>query len=186
MVDGSLRILEWFGKIARMTHPEANEAAPYYFGYIDLARSNDIVSFLDKQLGETLPFLEGISEEQSMHRYAPDKWTIRQLWNHVNDGERIFLGRALWFARGFTDPLPSFDQEIAVEGAGANDTPWVQLVDEFRTVRLGTLSFFRNLPAQAWSRTGIASDNPFTVNALAYIIGGHVSHHVNVLKERYL
>jgi len=169
-----------------MTHPQANEAASYYFGYIDLARSENIVSFLDEQLGETMSFLEGISEEQSLHRYAPDKWTIRQVLNHVNDGERIFLSRALWFGRGFRDPLPSFDQEIGVAGANANDTPWSQLVDEFRTVRLGTLSFFRNLPSDAWYRTGIASDNPFTVNALAHIIGGHVAHHMNVLKERYL
>lgn len=169
-----------------MTHPQANEAASYYFGYIDLARSENIVTFLDEQLSETMSFLEGISEEQSLHAYAPDKWTIRQVLNHVNDGERIFLSRALWFGRGFTDPLPSFDQEIGVAGANANDTPWSQLVDEFRTIRMGTLSFFHNLPSDAWYRTGIASDNPFTVNALAYIIGGHVTHHVNVLKERYL
>jgi len=169
-----------------MTQPQANEAASYYFRYIDLARTDDIVSYLDKQMNETLPFLENISEEQSTHRYAPDKWSIRELCNHVNDGERIFLGRALWFARGFTDPLPSFDQEIAVAGAQANETSWADLVEEFRTVRLGTLSFFRNLPEEAWSRTGVASDNPVSVNALAYIIGGHLAHHVNVLKERYL
>jgi DinB superfamily len=169
-----------------MTQPQANEAASYYFRYIDLARTDDIVSYLDQQMNETLPFLKGISEEQSTHRYAPDKWSIRELWNHVNDGERIFLGRALWFARGFTDPLPSFDQEIAVAGAQANETSWADLVEEFRTVRLGTLSFFRNMPDEAWSRIGIASDNPVSVNALAYIIGGHLAHHVNVLKERYL
>ena len=169
-----------------MTFPQTNEAAVYYFPYIDLARTDDIVALLKDQLGELMPFLERITEEQSLHRYAPDKWSIRELWNHVTDGERIFLGRALWFARGFTDPLPSFDQEIAVAGAGANDVPWAELVDEFRTVRLATLSFFRNLPAEAWSRTGIASDNPFTVNALAYIIAGHATHHVNVLKDRYL
>jgi hypothetical protein len=133
-----------------------------------------------------MPFLESISEEQSLHRYAPDKWTIRELLNHVNDGERIFLWRALWFARGFTDPLPSFEQETAVAGAAANETPWARLVDEFRTVRLGTLSFFQNLPAAAWSRTGVASDNAVSVNAIAYIIAGHVVHHTNVLKERYL
>jgi len=169
-----------------MTQPQANEAASYYFRYIDLARTDDIVSYLDNQMNETLPFLENISEEQSTHRYEPDKWSIRELLNHVNDGERIFLGRALWFARGFTDPLPSFDQEIAVAGAKANETAWAEMVDEFRIVRLGTLSFFRNLPDEAWSRTGIASDNPVSVNAIAYIIGGHVAHHVNVLKERYL
>jgi len=169
-----------------MTQPQADEAASYYFRYIDLAPTDDIVSFLDDQFKQTTPFLAGISEERSTHRYAPGKWSIRELLNHVNDGERIFLGRALWFARGFTDPLPSFDQEIAVAGANANQTPWADLVEEFKTVRLGTLSFFRNLPPEAWSRSGIASDNPMTVNAIAYIIGGHVAHHVNVLKERYL
>jgi len=169
-----------------MTQPQANEAASYYFRYIDLAHTDDIVSFLDEQMKQTLPFLESISEEQSTHRYAPDKWSIRELWNHVNDGERIFLGRALWFARGFTDPLPSFDQEIAVAGAKANETAWADLVEEFRIVRLGTLSLLRTLPTEAWSRTGIASDSPVSVNALAYIIGGHLAHHVNVLKERYL
>jgi len=169
-----------------MTRPQSSEAASYYFKYIDLVPNEDVVGFLHNQLNETMPFLESISDEQSLYSYASDKWTIRQLLNHVNDGERIFLSRALWFARGFTDPLPSFDQEIAVAGAKANDTPWFQLVEEFRTVRVGTLSFFLNLPEEAWTRTGVASDNPFTVNALAYIIAGHVEHHRGVLKERYL
>jgi hypothetical protein len=169
-----------------MTQPQPNEAQEYYFPYINLAPTDDIVSFLNDQFKQIMPFLESISEEQSLYSYAPGKWTIRQLLSHLNDGERLFLGRALWFARGFTDPLPSFDQDIAVAGAGANDVPWANLVEEYRTVRLGTLSFFQNLPADAWMRTGVANDNPFTVNALAYIIGGHVAHHLNVLKERYL
>src|SRR5690349_4421520 len=122
-----------------MTRPQANEAASYYFRYIDLADSDDIVSFLNEQFKEIMPFLEGISEDKSTYRYAPDKWSIRELLNHVNDGERIFLGRALWFARGFTDALPSFEQDVAVAGAKANETPWADLVEEFRVVRLGTL-----------------------------------------------
>jgi hypothetical protein len=169
-----------------MTQPQPNEAADYYFSYINLAPGDDVVSFLNEQLKQIMPLLESISEEQSLHSYAPGKWTIRQLLNHLNDGERLFLGRALWFARGFKEPLPGFDQDIAVEGAKANEVPWAQLVEEYRTVRLATLSFFLNLPAEAWSRTGVANDNSFTVNALAYIIAGHVAHHMNVLKERYL
>jgi uncharacterized damage-inducible protein DinB len=169
-----------------MKFPQTNEAATYYFPYINLAQTDDIVSFLKDQQAEMTSFLEGITEEQSLHRYEPGKWSIRELWNHVTDGERIFLSRALWFARGFQDPLPSFDQEIAVAGANADDTSWADHVEEFKTVREATLSFFRNMPAEAWSRTGVASDNPFTVNALAYIIAGHAAHHVNVLKERYL
>jgi len=169
-----------------MTRPTANEAASYYSKYIDLVGNDDVVSYLDGQLKETMPLLESIADGDSTYRYAPDKWSMRQVLNHINDCERVFLGRALWFARGFNDALPSFDQEIAAAGAEANDTPWTQLVDEFRVVRLGTLSFFGNLPADAWSRSGIASDNPVTVNALAYIIAGHTAHHINVLKDRYL
>ena len=168
-----------------MTRPQTNEAASYYFAYIDLVTSDEIVPSMKSQLDETLEFLKGISEEQSLQTYEPGKWTIRELLNHVNDGERLFLSRAFWFARGFQDSLPSFEQDLAVEAAQANQTPWSELVEEFRIVRLGTISFFKNMPDEALSRTGVASDNPFTVRALAYIIAGHVAHHPRVLREKY-
>jgi len=163
-----------------------NEAAPYYSRYIDLVPSDDIVSVLATQLEETLEFLSGISDEQSLKRYAPEKWTIRQLLSHVNDAERVFVFRAFWFARGFQDPLPSYDQESCVEAAQANEVSWTNHIEEFRRIRLGTLSFFKNLPPEAWPRAGIASDNPFTVRALAYIVAGHVTHHTTVIQEKYL
>lgn len=169
-----------------MTRPQATEAAPYYFKYIDLINSEDIVPVIKTQMGQTLQFLQGFSEEQSLRSYAPGKWTIREVLNHVNDGERVFLGRAFWFARGFEDPLPSFDQEISVRFAQGNQTSWTRLVDEFRSVREATITFFDTLPEEAWSRSGVASDNQVTVRALAYIIAGHVAHHVNVLREKYL
>ena len=168
-----------------MTRPQTNEAASYYFGYIDLITSDEIVPAIKSQLDETLAFLQGISEEQSLQTYEPGKWTIREVLNHVNDCERLFLGRAFWFARGFQEPLPGFEQDLAVQAAQANQTLWAELVEEFRHVRMGTISFFKNLPEEAWSRTGIASDNPFTVRAVAYIIAGHVAHHTNVLREKY-
>lgn len=168
-----------------MTRPQKSEAAEYYFAYIDLITSDEIVPAMKSQMTETLEFLQGISEDQSLQAYAPGKWTIREVLNHVNDGERLFLARAFWFARGFQDPLPSFEQDVAVQAAQANETPWAELVEEFRIVRMGTISFFNNMPAAAWARTGVASDNPFTVRALAYIIAGHVAHHTNVLREKY-
>jgi hypothetical protein len=168
-----------------MTRPQTTEAAPYYFKYIDLINSDDIVPAIHAQKDETVQILEGISEEKSLYAYAPGKWTIRELLNHVNDGERVFLNRAFWFARGFQDPLPSFDQDVAVQFAHANQTSWAQLVAEFKTVRWATISFFNNLPAEAWSRTGVASDNPVSVRACAYIIAGHVAHHMQVLREKY-
>jgi uncharacterized damage-inducible protein DinB len=169
-----------------MTRPQPTEAAPYYSKYIDLVTSDEIVPAMKDQFGETVRFLEGISEEQSLNSYAPGKWTIRELLNHVNDGERLFLSRAFWFARGFQDAMPSFEQDIAVQFAKANRTSWASLVEEFKTVRAATISFFENLPDEAWSMSGVASDNPVTVRAIAYIIAGHVTHHVNVLNEKYL
>ena len=169
-----------------MTRPQTSEAASYYFRYIDLVTSDDIVPAMENQMGEMLQFLSGISEEQSLHSYEPGKWTIREVLNHVNDGERVFTGRAHWFARGFTDALPSFDQDVAVQYAHANNTSWAELVEEFKNVRLATISFFKSLPDEAWDRTGVASENPVSVRALAYIIGGHVTHHMNVLREKYL
>jgi uncharacterized damage-inducible protein DinB len=169
-----------------MTRPQPTEAAEYYSRYIDLITSDDIVPVFENQMGEMLQFLSGISEEQSLQSYAPGKWTIREVLNHVNDGERVFTGRAFWFARGFTDALPSFEQDIAVQAAQANNTSWAELVEEFKIVRLGTISFFKSMPEEAWDRTGIASDNPVSVRALAYIIAGHVAHHIGVLREKYL
>ena len=169
-----------------MSRPQPNEFASSYSMYVDRITSEDIVAVLTKQLDEALAFLSEISEEQSLQRYAPDKWSRRELLGHVNDGERVFMFRALWFARGFEDPLPSFDQEIGFKAAGSDQVSWASHVDEFRAIRSATLAFLRNLPDEAWSRSGIASDSPVTVRALAYIVAGHVSHHLAILRERYL
>jgi uncharacterized damage-inducible protein DinB len=166
--------------------PAANEAAPFYSTYIDRIASDDVLATLEAQRHTTLSVIANISEEKSLHRYAPDKWSIRQLLNHVSDAERVFLYRALWFARGYDTPLPGFDQNIAVPHAAADQFSWSSHVADFNAVRAATLTFFRNLPDDAWTRTGIASDNPVSVRALAYIIAGHVAHHIAMLEERYL
>lgn len=169
-----------------MGFPKPDEAAPYFFKYMERIQTDDILGVFRSQLDETLPFLHGISEVQSTYRYAPDKWSFRQVLNHVTDTERVFLYRALWFGRGFDSPLPSFDEKISAGAARADDLNWASHVAEFQASRLATLTFFHNLPAEAWTRSGIASGNPFTVNAIAYIITGHLAHHVAILRERYL
>jgi|SRR5580658_2705789 uncharacterized damage-inducible protein DinB len=169
-----------------MSVPGSDEAAPYYFTYIDRIASDDIVDVLASQLEQIPAFLSQISEEKSLHRYAPEKWSIRQVLNHVNDTERAFAFRALWFGRGFSEPLASFDQNIAANGARADDYSWASHAADFHDIRRATLSFFRNLPEDAWLRKGVASGNSVTVRALAYIIAGHLSHHMAVLQERYL
>jgi uncharacterized damage-inducible protein DinB len=166
--------------------PAAKEFAAYYSTYVDLITSDDILGTLQSQLDMTLSALTGISEEKSLHRYAADKWSIRQLLNHVADTERVFVYRALWFARGFDTALPGFDQNVAVPAAAAEQFSWASHVEDFRAVRAATLTFFRNLPEEAWDRSGVASGNPVTVRALAYIIAGHVAHHIAILQERYL
>ena len=166
--------------------PQNSEAAPYYFTYIDQAVGNDASAIIEKQLDTSLPFFSAISEEKSQYRYAPDKWSIRQVVNHISDTERSFAFRALWFARGFDAPLPSYDQNVAAAGAEADRISWADHIEEFRRVRLATISLFRNMSAAAWSRHGIASDNRFTVRALAFMIAGHLEHHLKILRDRYL
>jgi hypothetical protein len=166
--------------------PASTEAAPYYFRYIDQAPGDDALPALETQLQAVVEFCGGISEEKSLSRYAPEKWSIRQALNHVTDTERAFAFRALWFARGFEAPLPDYDQNIAASGADADKIAWSEHVEEFRRVRLASISLFRNMPPEAWMRSGIASNNRFTVRAMAFITVGHVAHHLKVIGERYL
>jgi len=166
--------------------PQRDEAADYYFRYMDLVEGDNPLAAIETQLEETAKFYGDLSEEKSLHRYAPDKWSIRQVVSHFVDAERVFAYRALWFARGFDSALPSFDQEIATVGAEADRIPLSAHVEEFRRVRLATILLYRNLPPTAWLRKGIASDNPVTVRALAFIIAGHVAHHNRIVQERYL
>jgi DinB family protein len=169
-----------------LTIPDRTEAAPYYFTYIDQVPGPDICATLEAQGPDTIALLESVSEARSHHRYAAGKWSIREVLGHINDTERLFVFRAFWFARGFDTPLPSFDQNVAVAAAGADARSWGSHLEEFSRVRGATITFFRSLPPEAWARRGIASDNPFTVRALAYIGAGHVAHHVRILRERYL
>ena len=166
--------------------PQRTEAAEYYFKYIDQVAGDDICKILQQQLADTLALLRGISEHQSLHRYAPGKWSIREVINHLSDTERVFAFRAFWFARGFDSPLPSFDENVAVPAAHPDERSWSCHVEEFETVRAATMALFQNLPTHAWSRRGVASDNLFTVRAIAYIAAGHVTHHLKILRERYL
>lgn len=166
--------------------PETTEAAPYYFTYINQVTGDDPLATLESQLPESVNFFLTISDEKSLHRYAPDKWSIRQVLSHIADAERSFAFRALWFARGFDTQLPSFDQNIAVAGAQADNYTWATHIEDFRRVRLASLSLFASLPPEAWMRRGIASDNPFSVRSLAFIAAGHLSHHLRILRERYL
>jgi hypothetical protein len=169
-----------------LRRPEKSEAAESYFTYIDQVEGDDPVAVLLAQLKDWPASLENTSEERSLTRYAPEKWSMRQLLNHVSDNERAFAFRVLWFGRGFDAPLPGFDQDIAAVGAEADNIPWAAHVEEFRRVRMATISLFENMPPEGWTRGGVANGSFVTVRALAFIMAGHAAHHRRVLEEKYL
>ncbi len=138
---------------AMIPRPQTAEAAPYYFTYINRVTGDDPLAALENQLEESQGLFSAISEEKSLYHYAADKWSIRQVLNHVTDTERAFTFRALWFARGLESPLPSYDQNVAASGAEADRVSWAAHVEEFQRVRLSTISLFRNMPSSA-SATG--------------------------------
>ncbi len=166
--------------------PDRAEAGDYFFRYIDQVPDGDIQALLVRQRDEALAFFGAIPDERTRAPYAPGKWTLRQVLAHVNDAERLFAFRAFWFARGLDAPLPSFDQDAAAANNPADDRTWQSHLDEFRAIRDSSIDLFRHLPQEAWSRTGIASDNPFSVRALAYVVVGHMQHHIAGTKQHYL
>ena len=169
-----------------INRPDATEYAPYYERYVSLVPGGDILASLGRQLDETLLLLGSISEERAGFRYAPGKWSIKELVGHLIDTERIFAYRALCFARGDKTPLPGYDQNDYVRGASFDEYSLNDLASEFAHVRRANLSLFKHLDGEALKRKGTASDNEMSVRALAYIIAGHELHHMNVLRSRYL
>ena len=166
--------------------PAADEFAPYYMTYVSKVPDGDVIATLAGQLDETMDLLRPLSEEQALYRYAPDKWSVKEIITHLTDAERVFMYRALSFARGATDSLPSFDENAWAPFAEADAVPLDELLDEFEAVRSSTVSLLAHFPKEAWSRRGIASGKGVSVRALAWITAGHEVHHRGVLKERYV
>jgi DinB superfamily len=165
--------------------PQPGEYAPYYDRYISLISSDDVLAVLDDERRKTILLLSGRSEADGNLRYAPDKWTVKELLGHLNDSERIFAYRALRIARGDQTPLEGFEQDDYVRSANFNQRSLEDLVEDYIAVRRATVSLFRNFTPEAWSRRGIANKNEVTVRALAYIIAGHDQHHRSILEARY-
>ncbi len=169
-----------------MTKPQENEYAAYYGKYISLVPDGNIVGTLTTQLGETLAAWRAVPADKAEHRYAPGKWSTKEMMGHVIDTERIMAYRALRIARGDKTPLPGFEQDDFVAGGDWSNRSIADLADEFETVRKSNLILFRNLTDSAWKQVGTASDNPISARALAYIIAGHELYHQEILRDRYL
>jgi uncharacterized damage-inducible protein DinB len=170
------------GIIAR---PGESEHAAYYRTYVSKVPDGDVVALLGRQVEETLALVARLDEEGARYRYAPGKWSIKDVLCHLTDSERVFCYRALRFARGDVTPLPGFEQDDWARETGAEARPLGDLVDEFRAVRRATLAFARSLTPATAARKGTAAGAEVTVRALIWIIAGHERHHATILREKY-
>jgi hypothetical protein len=169
-----------------ISKPEASEFGSYYDQYVAQVQGDDIVSILKAQADAVLGLLASISEEQSTHRYAPDKWSIRELVGHLIDTERVFVYRAFRFSRNDETPLHGYDHDKYIQVANYDARFLRDIAGELNTVRAATLAFFNGLSDEMLLRRGVANNNPFSVRAMAWIIAGHTEHHLSMLKEKYL
>jgi len=165
--------------------PSADEHDPYYAKYIALVPDGDLLALLSAQIEETCNLLKNVPESKAGYRYAPGKWSIKEVVGHLSDTERIFSYRALRFARVDATPLPGFEQDDYVKAANFDARQLAELVSEFRAVRQTTVALFRSFDEDAFRRRGVASDKSISVRALAYNIAGHELHHVEILRTRY-
>ena len=166
--------------------PKTGEYAAYYEKYISQIQGEDILATLDHQRRQTLRVLSACTEADAEIRYAPDKWSVKEVIGHVSDAERVFMYRALRIARCDATPLSGFDENEYVKNAPFTRRPLQRLIDDFDAVRNATLSLFCNFDPEAWTRRGVANHNEVTVGGLAYIIAGHELHHRRILQEKYL
>lgn len=172
--------------MTQIGRPGPDEYSEYFGRYVSLVPEGDIVAILEQQAGTTAALLASLSEVQGAHRYAPGKWSIKEVVGHVADTERVFSYRAAHFSRGDPAPLPSMDQDIWWAGAESSRRTLASLAGELAAVRASTLALATSLsPAQA-ARRGIASEHQVSVRALVYLCAGHEAHHLRILQERYL
>lgn len=164
--------------------PEPGEYAPYYERYISLIAETDILGTLESQRRQMLLLLCGRDESDGNVRYAPDKWTAKEVLGHVCDTERVFAYRALRIARADRTPMEGFEQDDYVRN-GPSRAPLAEIIDDYIAVRRATLTLLRNLDEPAWTRRGIANKNQVTVRAIAYTVAGHELHHRRILEEKY-
>jgi len=172
-------------KPAMALRPAPDEYSAYYEKYISLVPGNDVLSALETQRLQTVQLFSARSERDGNFRYAPDKWTVKEVLGHVCDTERIFAYRALRVARGDETPIEGFEQDDYVRNASFAQNRLADLAEEFHFVRSATLSLFRGLAPDAWQRRGVANKNAISVRALAFLIAGHELHHRRILEERY-
>jgi hypothetical protein len=166
--------------------PDSTEYDAYYTDYVAKVEGDRVLDVLEAQLAEARELLGGLDDEAGNARYAPGKWSLKELLGHLIDSERVFAYRALAIARGDRASLPGMDQDDYVAAGNFDRLPLESLLAEFEHVRRSTMALFTGLEDDAWGRSGIANGVSVTVRALAFIIAGHQAHHVGVIRDRYL
>lgn len=166
--------------------PGADEFFEFYAAYIAMVPDGDVRDLLEHQAADTARFIRAKGDAWGMSRYAPGKWSVKEVINHITDAERIFTYRALRIARGDATNLASFDENAYVPLANSDARTVTDLLEEFAAVRAATVKLVRSFDGAAWSRKGSASGHSITVRALAFITCGHELHHLRILKERYV
>lgn len=170
-----------------MTRRPSNEEYNAYFGtYVSLVPDGDIRDCLAESFKQTIEVLSSVSEERAHYRYAPGKWSLKEVLGHITDNERIMSYRLLRIARGDRTPLASYDQDVLMGGASFDACSLSELLEEYTAVRRATLTLLKGLSEEAWDRRGIVSDSESSARAWAYILAGHEIHHMNVIKDKYL
>jgi len=169
-----------------MNRPNENEYPVYYSNYINLVEDDNIISVLENQIDFVKEFFINISEEKSNFRYAEGKWTIKEVFGHVIDTERIFAYRALRISRNDKTPLPGYDQDLFVKNSNFKNVSLQNLVDEFISVRKSNLKMFKNFSSEMWLNIGTANEKLISVRAIAFILAGHLLHHLKVIEQKYM
>jgi hypothetical protein len=165
--------------------PAESEYAPFYAGYVAEAPEGDVVAALEAQKSEIRRLAAAVSPERETFRYAPGKWSVREVFGHLIDAERVFGYRAFCIGRGDRASLPGFDEQEYMAASGYDRRALREIVDELLLVRESNLAFFRTVNAEAWARLGVANGTPISVRALAFITAGHARHHLEILRSRY-
>lgn len=169
-----------------MSRPDLSRVPEFYHGYINKVKDDDLMSGLKSSTKNLFELLKSIPAEKHDYRYADGKWTIKEVVQHMIDGERVFTYRALRFARKDDTPLPGFDENLFAQTAKADKRSWNDLVEEFAALRKASEAMFASFDTEQLESPGIASEHSTYVLGIGYIVAGHVNHHCGIIKERYL
>jgi len=168
-----------------MERPSQTEFAPFFADYVSLVLENDIIKALEQQIDDVRRQARAIPPDLEQFRYADGKWSVREVIGHVGDAERVFGYRAFCISRGDETPLPGFDERHYVRHSDFHYVKAADLVEEFIQLRESNLKVLRRLDDARWQKRGVANGSPVSVRALAFIMAGHVRHHLRVLSTRY-